>query len=74
MNYGFDTWFPPDPKTVPCCVLMSGYRPLPEAYCCQYGLQTDLEIKRDVFNVYRQYSPDFNGSGATCCRIGGKIL
>lgn len=27
-------WSPRDPKTISCCVLMSGYRPSEGAYCC----------------------------------------
>lgn len=57
-------WYPPDPKTVPCCVLQY-YRPLPDAYCCNYLTLTDLEIQAIGVQTYNKYNPDL--IGYKCC-------
>lgn len=48
-------WYPPDPGAVPCCVLMSGYRPLESAYCCNTAGATDLEIAAYINNIVAPY-------------------
>ncbi len=48
-------WVPPDPKLVPCGVLLAGYRPLASIYCCGPKRKTDLELRFDSVAYYNSF-------------------
>lgn len=59
---------PRDVRTVPCDVLMSGYRPAAEAYCCSTGLPTDLEIANRILETVAPYQARADYQQYRCCR------
>lgn len=58
---------PRDVRTVPCCVLQSGYRPSEESYCCNTCLPTDLEIENKVLQTIAPYQAKADYQQYKCC-------
>ena len=61
--------WPPDPKTLSCCVLQN-YRPSEAAYCCG-DLITALEESNYVFQQVMPFERRVLETGRRCCVGGG---
>lgn len=63
----YSSW-PPDPKTLSCCVLQN-YRPSEECYCCGNSM-TDLEESNYVFQQVLPFEQRVLETGRRCCGGG----
>ena len=65
---GCNAGAPRDVRTVPCDVLMSGYRPLEGAYCCKTCSPTDLEMRSRQMERMKPYYDDIRNQEYNYCR------